>query len=260
MGLKKALRRHLRSFGWLKDVEAIKIAQARRYFDLFEGTVAYGPFTGFKLQRGQYWNHYDVGAKLFGLYEQQITERIVSLSRDIDIFIDIGAADGYFGVAAVSQGYFGKSYCFEIEPEGRRSIARAAELNGVADKVEILGAADASELERLLTGQPGPAVVLVDIEGAEFDFLTDSVIETLAGCHVIIELHDWLVEDGAAQRSHLLSRLERRFRHKIVTMGQRDLTGMTELEHLPDSERWLICDEGRGRSMEWLFLEPHSTS
>jgi len=259
MGLKKAIRRKLRSFGLLRDVEAIKISQARHYFELFDGTVAYGAFAGFKLQKGQYWNHYDISAKLFGLYEQQVTAQIVALSRDFGTFIDIGAADGYFGVAAVSQGYFDKSYCFEIQPAGQQSIARAAALNGAEDKVEILGAADAGELSRVLNGHAGGAVVLIDIEGAEFDFLTDQVIESLAGCHVIIELHDWCVADGLAKRDGLLSRLEKTFRCQVVTMGQRDLSGLTELDHLPDSERWLVCDEGRGRSMEWLFLAPHSS-
>lgn len=257
MGLKKALRRKLRSLGWLRDVEAIKLSQARHFFDLFDGTVAYGPFAGLRLQKGQYWSHNDVTAKLFGLYERQVTDRIIALSNDTGIFIDIGAADGYFGVAAVSQGYFDTSYCFEIQPEGRRSIARAAQLNGVDGQVEIRGAADADELGRILNAHEGRAVVLIDIEGGEFDFLTDQVIEALANSHVIIELHDWLVDQGQRKRERLLSRLETRFHCRIMSMGQRDLTGLLELEHLPDSERWLVCDEGRGRSMEWLYLDPH---
>ena len=100
--------------------------------------------------------------------------------------------------------------------------------------------------------------MLIDIEGAEFDFLTADVIESLASCHVIIELHDWLVKDGAVLREQLVARLASRFRVNIVHTGARDLSQFPELAELPDSERWLICDEGRGRAMEWLFLEPIS--
>jgi len=256
MGLKKSMRRKLRSLGLLRDIEAVKMEQAKQYYDLFAGTVAYGPFKGFRLQEGQSWNHYDIAAKLFGLYEQEVTERLVTLSGDIDIFIDIGAADGYFGVAAVSQGYFRTSYCFEIRHEGQQSISRAARMNGVEDRVEILGEADPVELDQVLSSHAGRAVVLIDIEGAEFDFLTDKVITSLSGCHVIVELHDWLVEAGAEKRERLLNRLGKRFHCRVVPTGQRDLSGLKEIAHLPDSERWLICDEGRGQSMEWLFLDP----
>ena len=189
MGLKKAIRRKLRSFGLLRDVEAIKISQARHYFELFDGTVAYGAFAGFKLQKGQYWNHYDISAKLFGLYEQQVTAQIVAVTRFRDVHY-IGAAD-VFGVAAVSQGYFDKSY-FEISRGAAKHRPGSAEWCA-EDKVEILGAADpASEPGN---GHAGGAVVLIDTEGAEFDFPTDQVIG--AGARIINRMTgasrtDWL--------------------------------------------------------------------
>ncbi|MEC8263039.1 MAG: hypothetical protein VX017_06970 [Pseudomonadota bacterium] len=258
MGLKKAIRRRLRRIGMLRDVEAVKIEQAARYFAMFGGVVAHGPFSGFRMQKTQYWNHYDATAKLFGLYEKEVADRLVALSASHDTFIDIGAADGYFGVAAVCCGHFRQSVCFEISPAGRQSIRHAAELNGVADRVDIRGEADAAELKQVIDRCPGPAAVLIDIEGAEFAFLTDEVIDSLASCHVIIELHDWLTEDGVALRDGLMDRLSGRFRSHIVHTGARDLSNFPELADLPDSERWLVCDEGRGRSMEWLFLEPIS--
>ena len=258
MGLKKTIRRQLRRIGMLRDVEAVKIEQAARYFAMFNGVVAHGPLTGFQMQQTQYWSHYDATAKLFGLYEKEVADRLVALSASHDTFIDIGAADGYFGVAAVCCGHFNRSVCFEISPTGRQSIQHAAALNNVADKVEIHGEADAAELKEVLDQCPARAAVLIDIEGAEFAFMTDEVIDSLAGCHVIIELHDWLVEDGPALRDQLMKRLSGRFHSRIVHTGARDLSPFPELVDLPDSERWLICDEGRGRSMEWLFLDPIS--
>ena len=133
---------------------------------------------------------------------------------------------------------------------GRQSIRHAAELNGVADRVDVRGEADAAELKQVIDQCPGPAAVLIDIEGAEFAFLTDEVIDSLASCHVIIELHDWLTKDGAALRDSLMDRLSGRFRSHLVHTGARDLSNFPELADLPDSERWLVCDEGRGRSME----------
>ena len=256
MGLKKAIRRRLRQAGMLRDVEAVKIEQAARYFAMFDGVVAHGPFTGFRMQETQYWSHYDATAKLFGLYEREVADRLTGLSASYDTFVDIGAADGYFGVAAVCCSHFQRSVCFEISPAGRKSIRQAAELNGVSDRVDIYGKADAAELKDALSHSAGKAAVLIDIEGAEFAFMTDEVIESLSSCHVIIELHDWMMEDGAALRARLMERLSGRFRSHVFRTGPRDLSNFPELEELPDSERWLICDEGRGRSMEWLFLEP----
>jgi len=258
MGLKKAIRRRLRQAGMLHDIDAVKMAQAKRFFAMFGGVVAYGPFTGFRMQETQYWSHYDATAKLFGLYEKEVADRLIGLSASYETFVDIGAADGYFGVAAVCCGHFRQSVCFEISPAGRKSIRETAELNGVSDRVDIHGEANAAELKDALNQKAGKAAVLIDIEGAEFAFMTDEVIESLSSCHVVIELHDWLMEDGAAQRARLMERLSGRFRSHIVQTGARDLSNFPELADLPDSERWLICDEGRGRSMEWLFLEPIS--
>lgn len=258
MGLKKQIRNHLRNVGFLRDVPAIKAEQAAHFYDLFDGIVAYGPLKGFRLQKSQWWTRFDIGPKLFGLYEKEVAELLVSLSATRSVFVDVGAADGYFGVAAVSQGYYEKSYCFEIAEAGRHSIAETAQLNDVFRHVTILGEASLAALRSIPQDELVNAAILIDIEGAEFDFLSDDVLALLGSCHLIIELHDWMLPDGEAKRAALFSRIAPHFDHKVFRVGLRDLSGFAELDKLPDSERWLLCDEGRGQSMEWVSLTPRS--
>ena len=240
----------------LRDVQAIKEAQSRHYFDLFGGVVAHGPFRGFRMQWSQWWSQIDMAPKLFGLYEKEVADRLVALSRDRNVFIDIGAADGYFGVAAVSQGHYQTSHCFEIEEAGRRSIAKTAATNDVSDRIVIHGEASLPTLQTIPSQSLAEAVVLIDIEGAEFSFLDEDVLSLLANCPMIIELHDWLLPDGDRLKAALLKRIDAHFEAEIFQAGPRDLSEFAELENLPDTERWLICAEGRGRSMEWLALTP----
>ena len=161
-------------------------------------------------------------------------------------------------MAAVSQGYYEKSYCFEIAEAGRHSIAETAQLNDVFRHVTILGEASLAALRSIPQDELVNAAILIDIEGAEFDFLSDDVLALLGSCHLIIELHDWMLPDGEAKRAALFSRIAPHFDHKVFRVGLRDLSGFAELDKLPDSERWLLCDEGRGQSMEWVSLTPRS--
>ena len=41
-----------------------------------------------------------------------------------------------------------------------------------------------------------------------------------------------------------------------LKMGSRDLSNIPELQKFSDSDRWLMCSEGRGELMSWLRLDP----
>ena len=222
----------------------------------FRATVAYGPLKGFQFSPEGWWSKPDRAAMLLGLYEQEI---LTEISRNLDhrrLFIDIGAADGYYGVGCVSQGIFERSWCFEISPTGQEVIRQTAILNGVSDRVTVFGKANADILVTLPSEDLQSAVVLIDIEGAEFDFLDEAVVTLLRNAVVFIELHEWVHPDGAARLSALKARVERFFRIYSFTTGTRDLSIFPELVAMSDSDRWLICSEGRICLPQWWMLTP----
>ena len=73
---------------------------------------------------------------------------------------------------------------------------------------------------------------------------------------LLIELHDFMVNDGDAKKRNLIEMLSEHFSITLLTMGTRDLSPFPELGMLNDNDRWLICSEGRPRHMSWLRCDP----
>tara|TARA_R110000850_G_scaffold193676_4_gene320394 strand:- start:1463 stop:2287 length:825 start_codon:yes stop_codon:yes gene_type:complete len=242
--------------GWVEDTERLRQRLAQEFDGMFDSTVAYGPLKGFQFTPNAWWSKHDRASMIFGLYEKEIMDILVDLSPSKSVFIDVGAADGYYGVATVSQSIFEKSYCFEIEEQGRRVIKENAILNGVQDKVVIFEEANKTSLATIPPEDIANSVALIDIEGFEFDFLDHGVLETFKNTVCIIELHDWLYADGDQRLRDLKTRAATYFDVSEFRSTSRDTSHIAELERRSDNERWLVCAEGRPRSMVWLRLDP----
>lgn len=218
-------------------------------------TVAYGPFKGMALPARSSWGNLDAAAKILGTYEAQISDALVRLSQPDGLLIDLGSADGYFAIGAVRSGLFARCICFERAEKGRAALKDAAERNGVADRIEIHGEATASDLVRPMP-KPGHCVVLCDIEGGEFDILTEAVLGHFAECHILIELHGNLLPDGERKVAALLDRASVHFDASRLRSALPDIHGFRELDQFDDDHRLLAFSEGRDEAMEWLYLEP----
>jgi hypothetical protein len=222
----------------------------------FSATVCYGPFKGLQLSRKIWWGKTDRAGMLLGLYEQEVLKSVKNAAAMSRSFVELGAADGYYGVGVLVGGMFCRSYCYETSKAGRETIARNAVLNGVQSRVEIRGAADALFYERLPKSVPDNCVLLVDIEGAEFDIFTTEVIRCFSKSVIIIELHDHFFADGASRLARLRSDAERVFDIEELTTTGRDLSVFPELRTFSDTDRWLICSEGRREMPHWFLMTP----
>lgn len=228
---------------------------SREIAKLFDSTVRYGPFRGLKLISDSSWNIADRAAMLFGLYEQEVLNSLQSIPSIYKIFIDLGAADGYYGVGVLVNKMFEKTYCFETSEKGREIIKRNAALNGVADSIVILGAANKDFHKEVSQSDLTQAVLLIDIEGGEFALLNKRSFQTFSNSIIFIELHDW-VDD--AERKILRLKDDAQETHKISVLwtSSRDLSVFDELKMYNDTDRWLICSESRLRLQSWLRLDP----
>ncbi len=242
----------------LRAVEARRVVCARIFYSSFAGVVRYGPLKGLKINDDPYWGPGDWTPKLFGLYEQEILQAIAKLKGKFRYFINLGAADGYYGVGLAAAGICEQSICFETSDRGREAIGKTAQWNAVTNKVKIHGTADGN-LPRVLAGlgiDPKDCLILSDIEGAEFSLFTPENLSALRRAHMIIEMHAFMFPDGAAQEQKLTAAAQRFFNTDIIRTGARDLSSFRELDVVHDSDRWLICSEGRPTSMNWLSLTP----
>ena len=239
-------------------VEARRIHLSNTLHASLDGTVRHGPLQGLRVLREGSWGAGDLGAKLLGLYEQEVLETLAAHRGGFDVLVNLGAGDGFYGVGLVVAGMVGRSVCFEASEEGRAALLRTAELNGVADRVEILGAAGPDFMAHPSVAGLAPArrLILVDIEGGEFDLLTDEVLAAARESHLVVELHGRMVRGGSEQEARLLERLGTHFACSLLMTGARDPARLPELASMGDSDRWLLCSEGRPYPMRWACCAP----
>lgn len=221
---------------------------------LFNSKIAYGPFAGLQLPVNSKWSTSDRGSIILGLYEKEVLDYLES-TKAIDLFINIGAADGYYAAGVVFSGIAQRAIAYEIDLEAHETIREISVLNGIEKKIEIRGGFDGKALETLSSDLIENTLVLIDIEGAEFELLDDHALELLSRYPIIIETHEF-VEHGEEKLSLLLDRIKRSHSVSRIFTGSRDLSGIKELRSMSDNDRWLLCSEGRPCLMSWLFLNP----
>ena len=231
---------------------------SKELMKLHNNTVAYGPFRGMKLSEDVWWGKGDRAAMILGLYEQEVQKEISDSPKEYDIFIDLGAADGFFGVGSIVSKKFRKCYCYEASKIGQKAIKLNAIRNSVEDKITIYGIADEDFTDPIPSTELERAILLCDIEGGEFTLFSKKVFEVLRKSIVIIEVHE-NVRNAEIEVNNLIDSASEYFNHKFITTGSRDMSKFEELRSFSDSQRWLICSEGRSCLMRWLVLTPKST-
>ncbi len=243
--LKKAIVKHHRK------------SLSRKIFAQHNGTIQRGPFQGMRLHGVANISQAAHGLKIFGLYESPIMDIMLNWCPT-EVLVDIGAGDGYYPVGMLRANLIKKAVCFEATKAGRKAIQINADLNGVGDRIEILGKAD-SGFASIMVGLNLPlqgTIILCDIEGGEFDIITRNLIEQLSGAKFIIELHEQLIEkDKSDLRQKLLAEFPENYHKTILADSPRQWNGIPELEAMHDLDRALITSEGRKLLGEWLIAE-----
>ncbi len=248
-----------RLFGKLNFIDTVRRRRRRLVEKIdaaFGPAVAYGPFRGMKLSPTARWSYADRAPIVLGLYEKEVLDSLQHAPPAYRTFIDLGAADGYYAVGVLINNLFDRSYAFEISEKGQAVIRENAHLNGVSDRIAIGGIADKNFMKHIPPEELARSVILVDIEGGEFDLFDAAVFSALKDAVIIVELHDWFFDDGAKRLQKLKNAAQKTHVASTFTMGARDLSQFKELALFHDIDRWLICVEGRKRLMTWLRLDP----
>ena len=230
---------------------------SKTLFDRYRGQVQRGPFAGLQLDRQNTASKGQLGLKIFGLYESVVVEAIEKFGPFGD-FINIGACDGYFTLGLLKSGLAKRSICFETVQSRQKAIRRYAQQNGLDQQVIVLGTADQQIGQQIASHnfQPAGSLMICDIEGAEFELLTQPFLDALVGSTMIIELHDRIHDELSEQRHDLISRLPENYNHEILNWQPPNFSGIEDLEELSDNDRALATSEGRKTRGEWLLAWP----
>jgi hypothetical protein len=235
----------------LIEIRTYLSAQVNAFAD---DTVLYGAYKGLRLPNHK-WGILDKPAMYLGLYEIEVTEELVKLSKTgRRTLVDVGAADGFHALGALINNDFTTCYAFESDPESQFRLQKNADANSLSGRLSIYGKADANFLD-VLNIDLSKSVFLFDIEGGEWSLLTRSLFRSLSLSVLIVEIHLWDQEANTALEQ-LLGFSIHTHSHNFLETGPRDLSTIPEISSFGDDFRWLMCSEGRGMSMRWIVFEP----
>ncbi len=223
-------------------------------YDLCEGKVIQGIFKGLKLNRDTWWGKSDLGSQCLGLYEKEILD-FISSQVSYEVFLDIGAADGYYALGMLHSKLAKHSICFEMSNKGQQSIKDNWVLNNKPGKLDIFGEANENSICEIAATLPENTLILIDIEGFEFSLLTPKVISILNKFTIIIEIHNW-VTDFTSKYVKLLNMLNIYYDIKIINPIERNTHDIPLLRSFTDDNRLLVTSERRPCLMRFLKLNP----
>jgi hypothetical protein len=237
------------AINFVREQLSVKVAQ------IFEYRISYGVFKGMNIVPEFTWNKADVGAMILGLYEKEVIQ--VLEKNPGSTLINLGAGDGYYAIGGVVSGLFQNSIAFEMNPNSRKVIREGLKLNSATNKVRILGEAhkDFWKSLQLPPEMLHGCLVLSDIEGGEFEIFDRPAFEYFKSSIIIIEIHDWVAE-GSEKLKDLVFSSEKTHRAEEIRTTGRDLSAIPEVATFSDSDRWLLCSEGRPILMRWLVFYP----
>ena len=218
------------------------------------GYVKNGPLAGLRLLGPSKWSGFqDLTPKLLGTYEQHLLAELrpVSMDKSWENFICVGAADGYWALGLLKAGWAKRVTAFEIDPESRAQLTKSSKLNKIS--IAVYSEFDSLSLETVEGAKEESTLILVDIEGAEYDLDWNSMLEG-SKAKVIIELHSSNQEvnrrlSSNFQATHDL-RVLRRDQYSVKELGEEGTRFDREYEML------ISVSEGRLRGQEWLIATP----
>lgn len=218
--------------------------------------VLSGPFEGMNYRPiafGSAWV-----PKFLGTYEKELNPYLERLKAEpCDVIVNVGSAEGYFGIGLARMLAAQKVYCFDIDPGAPRLLAQIAAINGLTDRVISGGLCLPATLEEVLAPARDP-LLMCDCEGGEFDLLRPDEVPTLRRTRMVVEIHDY--GDSTTIGGALRERFSASHVIETVPVAPRTLDDFPAgfAPQLTDGEKLTAMEEARGTAAGWLVLLPRS--
>ncbi|MEO0733961.1 MAG: hypothetical protein AAFZ52_14075 [Bacteroidota bacterium] len=214
-----------------------------------ELTVRSGPFAGMVYPSFQSFSSARI-PKLTGTYESEIhadLERL--LSKDYELIIDIGAAEGYYAVGLALRKPSVPVRGFDLNP----AAIEACRAMASANKARNLSVETIFDTQEFRSFQDRNVLVICDIDGGEAPLFADIQPTKLNRTTLIIETHDYL-------DNTITPKLVETFRptHHVKIIPYKP----NKLDELPNylsdhsREEKVIAVRERIVDNKWLVIEP----
>jgi Methyltransferase FkbM domain len=143
--------------------------------------------------------------RLLGLEEREIHKSFRKFAGEAQIFVDIGASDGYYGLVYYKLNPAGMIFLFDARyafaGEQKTNFLRNSfsqeKLHAISKYVCDFSDETHIALDSVLENEPGTIFLKIDVDGGELEVLkgVKKVIESRK-CKLIIETHSKELEDG----------------------------------------------------------------
>ena len=242
-----ALNNHVQ-WGWQRKAELLPVILERT-----QGKVLQGPFKGMRILPKFSWGDGDTMGKLLGIYEDELhkpIESILNQTRAVDQILNIGCAEGYYGLGLAMRRPDIPVALFDINPEAIKICRENANVNGIKN-VQFNTDCSVENIRSYLS-KPNHPFIVMDVEGHERILLDPEVIPELNKCSVVVESHDCIVP-GTTEL--IIDRLKESHYVSVISQGAKN-PYLSILHDLCDSDKMLLCCESRPSTMSWIVLEP----
>ena len=126
--------------------------------------------------------------KILGIYENEIYPTLLNFLSNSDLFVNIGAAEGYYAVGSAIKYPNLNIIAFEMDKTGRQYISNLKKRNNV-DNVEIRKKFTDVDFFGIQKSAYNRITYLIDIEGEEINIFS-KYHNHFNNSYFIIELHD----------------------------------------------------------------------
>jgi hypothetical protein len=192
-----------------------------------------------------------LGPKLVGSYESEIMPWIFeTISNPPARIIDIGSAEGYYAIGFAWRCPSVEIVAFDSDADARQSCLRLASLNGVSNRVTLLGSCNIATLRPWI--MPG-TLIFCDIEGFERHLLNPRRIPELRRSAIVVETHDHLAPGTS---NLLMSRFGATHQIESQSARYRFSNEFAPLRTFPAELHESLLNEGRPPDQRWLRLSP----
>ncbi len=223
----------------------------------YDSEVKYGHFQGMKYPELE-----GVGSELFpkllGCYELELNDWLDRIqTNEYDKIINIGCAEGYYAVGLGRMFPNSTIYAYDLAERARVLCKEMGAKNGIGDRLQVFSKCTANTLNKLDFGKR--SLIVCDCEGFEIELFKKNVMENIANCDVLIELHDFI---NPAISDTMLPLFEATHNLEIYRSMDDDLKMILlsekyqELKFLTAYEKKIALGELRPTTMEWAYLTP----
>ncbi|MFL2884969.1 MAG: hypothetical protein ACJZ34_01455 [Candidatus Pelagibacter sp.] len=223
---------------------------------IFRGKVASGLYKDMKISTKENWGN-DLGSKILGIYEEQIQQSIykIATKKKITTLINFGAAEGYHLIGPVKKKIIPFGLGIEIDKDTRKTLKKNIISNGLTKRVKIITFEDFKSLKiKTKNKNFSKVLILIDIEGNEYDLLNRANIKYFKNYFLIIELHEFMC-NSSTKHKKFIQLLKKYYKIEEIKNSSRN-PYLKKIERLSDEERWTIVSEGRPCEMSWLICSP----